>query len=73
MLIVVCISVGEPGKEEFIYGGKSEKYTSSSFSKVGELFCGCFVKADCRKDEDYLEQQSEEQHAVFCTLCNAEA
>ncbi|KAL8135820.1 protein S-acyltransferase 21 [Apium graveolens] len=63
---------GEPGKEEFIYGGKSAKYNSSSFSKVGELLCGCFVKADCRKDEDYLEDQFDEHHAGFCTICNAE-
>lgn len=62
---------GEPGKEELRYGEKSAKYTSSSCSKVG-LFCGCFVKADCRKDEEDLQQQLEEQNAVFCTLCNAE-
>ncbi|WOG97699.1 hypothetical protein DCAR_0417040 [Daucus carota subsp. sativus] len=63
---------GEHGKEELRYGGMSMKNTSSYCSKVGGLLCGCLVKADCRKDDDYFEQQFEEQHAVFCTICNAE-
>ncbi|KAF9618735.1 hypothetical protein IFM89_002430 [Coptis chinensis] len=28
---------------------------------------------DCRRDEDFIQQQSGEEDALFCTLCNAEA
>lgn len=65
-------SIEEPTKEELRSGGKSERSGSSCCSKVGGLFCGIFVKEDCRKDEDLFQQQNGEEDALFCTLCNAE-
>ncbi|GLT35265.1 hypothetical protein SLA2020_097330 [Shorea laevis] len=62
----------EPSKIEMKYGGKYDRHGSSLCGKLGGIFCCCFVKEDCRKDEDLLQQQSGEEDALFCTLCNAE-
>ncbi|XAR64276.1 Protein S-acyltransferase [Bertholletia excelsa] len=64
-------SVGEPSKVGGKNGGKTYTRDSSCCSKVGGLFCCCLVWEDCRKDENLLQQQSEED-SLFCTLCNAE-
>ncbi|GAB2300471.1 hypothetical protein Dimus_034513 [Dionaea muscipula] len=39
--------------------------------KLGGVFCGFLVREDCRRDDEIL-QQSGEEDALFCTLCNAE-
>ncbi|KAM7517385.1 hypothetical protein LguiA_006968 [Lonicera macranthoides] len=64
-------SIEEPSKLGLRNGGKADSSDSSCCSKLGGILCGCLVKEDCRKDEDIL-QQSEEEDALFCTLCNAE-
>ncbi|KAL3514885.1 hypothetical protein ACH5RR_027602 [Cinchona calisaya] len=62
----------EPNKVGLNNGGKSEQYRTSFCSTLGGLFCGFLVKADCRKDEDHLQEPNGEEEALFCTLCNAE-
>ncbi|XP_071925342.1 protein S-acyltransferase 21 [Coffea arabica] len=62
----------EPSKVGLNNEGKSEQHSSGCCSTVGGLFCGFLVKADCRKDEDHLQEQNGEEEALFCTLCNAE-
>ncbi|XP_010266247.1 PREDICTED: protein S-acyltransferase 21 isoform X2 [Nelumbo nucifera] len=59
---------GEPSKKngEKFYGHMS------SCSKLAGCFCCLVVKEDCRNDEDLVQQQSGEEDALFCTLCNAE-
>lgn len=64
-------SVEETSKEELRSRGKSDGH-GTCCSKLGGLLCGLLVKEDCRKDEDLLQQQSGEEDALFCTLCNAE-
>ncbi|KAB1203511.1 Protein S-acyltransferase 21 [Morella rubra] len=44
---------------------------SSCCSKIGWFFCGFLVKEDCYRD-DLVQQQSGDEDALFCTLCNAE-
>lgn len=57
----------------FNNGGKLDRQGSSWCSKLGGFFCCCFVREDCRKDEDLLQQQEQSgEDALFCTLCNAE-
>lgn len=63
-------SIEEPSKLGLRNGGKVDS-RDSSCSKLRGILCGCLVKEDCRKDEDLL-QQSGEEDALFCTLCNAE-
>ncbi|OMP09616.1 Zinc finger, DHHC-type, palmitoyltransferase [Corchorus olitorius] len=65
-------SIEEPGKIGLKYGRQSDRHGSRWCSKLGGFFCGCLVTADCRSDDDLLEQSAEED-ALFCTLCNAEA
>ncbi|OMO94946.1 Zinc finger, DHHC-type, palmitoyltransferase [Corchorus capsularis] len=64
-------SIEEPGKIGLKYGRQSDRHGSRWCSKLGGFFCGCLVTADCRSDDDLLEQSAEED-ALFCTLCNAE-
>lgn len=63
-------SIKESGKMGFKYGGQSDGH-GLGCSKVGHFFCGFLVKKDCRTD-DFLQQQSGDEDALFCTLCNAE-
>ncbi|XVE69572.1 hypothetical protein DITRI_Ditri10aG0001900 [Diplodiscus trichospermus] len=67
-------SIEEPSKTGLNYGTQSDGHGSRSrwCSKLGGFFCACIVREDCRKDEDLLQQQSGEEDALFCTLCNAE-
>ncbi|KAK7283469.1 hypothetical protein RIF29_13010 [Crotalaria pallida] len=51
--------------------GMSERHNSNWCSKLGCFFCSFLVKEDCRYNED-SQQQSGEEEALFCTLCNAE-
>lgn len=61
------------GNVSFNNGGKLDRQGSSWCSKLGGFFCCCFVREDCRKDEDGLQQQEQSgEDALFCTLCNAE-
>ncbi|GMH04693.1 hypothetical protein Nepgr_006533 [Nepenthes gracilis] len=53
-------------------GEYSHAYSRSFCSKVGGFFCGFLVREDCQNDEEILQQQSGEENALFCTLCNAE-
>lgn len=51
----------------------SDRHNSNWCSKVGCFFCGFLVREDCRSNEDSIpQQQSGEEDALFCTLCNAE-
>ncbi|KAJ8762290.1 hypothetical protein K2173_007447 [Erythroxylum novogranatense] len=50
--------------------GIPDRHGSNWCSKLGGLFCGPFVKQDCRKDD--ILQQTPEVEALFCRLCNAE-
>ncbi|RVX15755.1 Protein S-acyltransferase 21 [Vitis vinifera] len=65
-------SIEEPSKIGLKNGEKSDRRGSSCCSKLGGFFCGFVIKEDCRKDDDLLKQQSGEEDALFCTLCNAE-
>ncbi|XVE94383.1 hypothetical protein REPUB_Repub02eG0004000 [Reevesia pubescens] len=64
--------IEEPSKIGLKYGRQSARHGSRWCSKLGGFFCACLVKEDCHKDEDLLQQQSGEEDALFCTLCNAE-
>jgi len=53
--------------------GMSDRHNSNLCSKVGCFFCGFLVREDCCSNEEIsLQQQSGEEEALFCTLCNAE-
>ncbi|KHG26329.1 hypothetical protein F383_09084 [Gossypium arboreum] len=65
-------SIEEPCKIRVKYGRQYNRHRSQWCSKLGGFFCACLVKEDCCKDEDLLQQQSGEEDALFCTLCNAE-
>ncbi|KAJ1427418.1 Palmitoyltransferase, DHHC domain [Sesbania bispinosa] len=53
--------------------GMSDRHSSNWCSKFGCFFCSFLVREDCRSNEDInLQQQSGEEDALFCTLCNAE-
>lgn len=64
-------SIEESGKIGLKDGEKSDRHGSGYRSKVGHFFCGFLVKEDCCRD-DFLQQQSGDEDALFCTLCNAE-
>lgn len=64
-------SVEEPSKLGLKDGGNYNRHGSSCCSKLGGFFCGFLVREDCYKD-DLLQQQSGDEDALFCTLCNAE-
>ncbi|KAG6699666.1 hypothetical protein I3842_08G077500 [Carya illinoinensis] len=64
-------SIEESGKIGLKDGEQSDRHGSGCCSKVGQFFCGFLVKEDCRRD-DFLQQQSGDEDALFCTLCNAE-
>ncbi|XP_031270182.1 protein S-acyltransferase 21 [Pistacia vera] len=68
----IASPIEEPSKVGFKYGERSTRHGSSWCSILGGIFCGFIVRADCRKDEDLIQQQSGEEDALFCTLCNAE-
>ena len=51
----------------------SDRHNSNWCSKIGCFFCSFLVREDCRSNDDNLQQQSGEEDALFCTLCNAEA
>ncbi|GAB4828453.1 Protein S-acyltransferase 21 [Ancistrocladus abbreviatus] len=63
--------VEEPCKLGLKNDEKSNAYGPSFCLMVGGFFCGFLVREDCRKDDD-IQQQSGEEDALFCTLCNAE-
>ncbi|XP_073282862.1 protein S-acyltransferase 21-like isoform X1 [Primulina huaijiensis] len=52
--------------------GKSYTKDKGCCAILGGCLCGCLVKEDCRKDEGYLQEENDEEDALFCTLCNAE-
>ncbi|KAI4339968.1 hypothetical protein MLD38_024850 [Melastoma candidum] len=62
----------EPGKQQLQNPKRPDGRGSSFFATLGGIFCFCFVKEDCRKDDDLLFQQGGDEEALFCTLCNAE-
>ena len=64
-------SIEEPSKVGLKDGGNYNRHGSSYCSKLGGFFCGFLVREDCYKD-DLLQQQSGDEDALFCTLCNAE-
>ncbi|KAG5018142.1 hypothetical protein JHK87_013997 [Glycine soja] len=65
--------LAEPSKMGLKGEGMSDRHNSSWCSKVGCFFCSFLVREDCRSNEDIsLQQQSGEEEALFCTLCNAE-
>jgi hypothetical protein len=64
-------SIEEPSKIGLKDGEKSNRHGSSCCSKLGGFFCGFLVREDCYKD-DLQQQQSGDEDALFCTLCNAE-
>ncbi|XP_044511919.1 protein S-acyltransferase 21-like [Mangifera indica] len=68
----IASSIEEPSKIGLKYGERSTRHGSSSCSILGGFFCGFIVRADCRKEEDLIQQQSGVEDALFCTLCNAE-
>ncbi|KAF7829463.1 protein S-acyltransferase 21 [Senna tora] len=61
----------EPSKIEPNGEETSGQHDSNWCSKLGCFFCGFLVREDCRSNED-IQQQSGEEDALFCTLCNAE-
>ncbi|KAJ7957999.1 S-acyltransferase [Quillaja saponaria] len=61
-----------PSKMGLKDSGTSDQLGSTWCSKLGGFFCGFLFKEDCRKNEDVLQNQSGEEEALFCTLCNAE-
>ncbi|KAF8405576.1 hypothetical protein HHK36_010483 [Tetracentron sinense] len=65
-------SIEEPSKIGLNSGERSAGHNSGCCSKIGGFFCGFLVKADCRRDEDFIQQQAGQEDALFCTLCNAE-
>ncbi|KAK8551704.1 hypothetical protein V6N13_120146 [Hibiscus sabdariffa] len=65
-------SIEEPRRIGLKYGSEYERHSSQWCSKLGGFFCACIIQEDCCKDEDLLQQQSDEEDALFCTLCNAE-
>lgn len=65
--------IAEPSKMGLKGEGMSDRHNSNWCSKVGCFFCSFLVREDCRSNEDInLQQQSGEEDALFCTLCNAE-
>ncbi|CAN6481544.1 unnamed protein product [Victoria cruziana] len=65
-------SLVEPGIAELSYPQNAMKEKPGCCSYVGGFFCGLLVKEDCWKDEEANQQQTNEEDALFCTLCNAE-
>lgn len=63
---------GNIGPKNGKKSNSGERHDSTSCSKLGAFFCVCFVREDCRSDEDSHQQQSGEEDVLFCTLCNAE-
>ncbi|XP_061372818.1 protein S-acyltransferase 21 isoform X2 [Gastrolobium bilobum] len=65
--------LAEPSKIGLKGEGMSDRHNSNWCSKLGCFFCSFLVREDCRSNEDiFLQQQSGEEDALFCTLCNAE-
>ncbi|KAH6799826.1 DHHC-type zinc finger family protein [Perilla frutescens var. hirtella] len=62
----------EPSKVGLKHEGESYEKGSGCCANVGCCLCYCLVKEDCRKDDDYLQEENGEEDALFCTLCNAE-
>ncbi|GAU30155.1 hypothetical protein TSUD_311060 [Trifolium subterraneum] len=68
-----CVSFRKPSKIGLKDEGMSDQHDSNGCSKLGCCLCSLLAIEDCRSDEDYiLQQQSGEEDALFCTLCNAE-
>ncbi|CAN4123120.1 unnamed protein product [Withania somnifera] len=61
---------GGPCKEGLQDGATSADASGCCGKLGGVLFC-CFAIEDCRKDDQLLQQNGDEE-ALFCTLCNAE-
>lgn len=65
--------LAEPSKTRLKDDGISDQHDSNGCSKLGCCLCSFLAREDCRSDEDFiLQQQSGEEDALFCTLCNAE-
>ncbi|XP_077217620.1 putative protein S-acyltransferase 19 isoform X2 [Tasmannia lanceolata] len=65
-------SLEEPSQIRLNTAEISAEHNSTCCGKIGGFFCGFLVKDDCRKDVDATHQQSSDEDALFCTLCNAE-
>lgn len=73
MLLGFASSIAEPSKITLKDEGMSERHSSNWCSKLGCFFCSFLVREDCCSNEDIsLQQESLEEEALFCTLCNAE-
>ncbi|XP_068646867.1 probable protein S-acyltransferase 19 [Aristolochia californica] len=53
-------------------GLKEERKSSQNNSCCYASFCGFLIHDDCRKEEYSSHQQTNDEEALFCTLCNAE-
>ncbi|KAL3618391.1 hypothetical protein CASFOL_038712 [Castilleja foliolosa] len=63
----------EPTKLGLKNGSKTYRHNDTGWcSKLGGCLCFFIVMPDCRKGEDKLPEQTGEEEAFFCTLCNAE-
>lgn len=72
MLFGFASLIAEPSKIGLKGEGMSDRHNSNWCSKLGCFFCGFLVREDCRSNEDITQEQSGEEDALFCTLCNAE-
>ncbi|KAM0950234.1 putative protein S-acyltransferase [Dioscorea sansibarensis] len=67
-----AISLEEPKKLASGSDEKPRRHNKKCCSSICGFFCGFIVKEDCRKNDDNTEQQTDNDDALFCTLCNAE-
>ncbi|KAJ6815217.1 protein S-acyltransferase 21-like isoform X2 [Iris pallida] len=65
------VSSEEPNKIGLKNEAQTMRHKSAACSEIGCFFCALMVKEDCRKDE-IIEQETSNNEALFCTLCNAE-
>ena len=73
MLFEFASPIAEPSKIGLKDDGIYDQHDSNGCSKLGCCLCSFLAREDCRSDEDFiLQQQSGEEDALFCTLCNAE-
>ncbi|KAJ6799558.1 protein S-acyltransferase 21-like isoform X2 [Iris pallida] len=64
------VSTEEPNKIGLKNEAQTMKHKSATCSDIGCLFFALVVKEDCRKDD--IEEETSNDEALFCTLCNAE-
>ncbi|KAJ6813108.1 protein S-acyltransferase 21-like isoform X2 [Iris pallida] len=65
------LSFEEPSKRGLKDEAQTMKHKSTTCSAIGSCFCALVVKEDCRND-DIFQQETSNDEALFCTLCNAE-